>query len=78
LIVVVTVALFGGALYLRRVLPWPFKHEGKKYRRMRDGTFQDAQKNTVQDMALIAKLTPAYEAAKYGASELQAWDADNS
>lgn len=69
-IVIACVALLGGALYLRKTLPWPFTYEGQKYRRMSDGTFQDAGKVTVTDPDLIEKLKSAYEAAKYGAPDL--------
>lgn len=72
------IALLGGAFYLRRTMPWPFEFEGKKYRRMSDGTFQDATKMPVVDAALTPKLVVAYEAAKYGDRELQGWDSDNS
>ena len=70
LIVIGCVALLGGALYLRKTLPWPFTYEGQKYRRMPDGTFQDAGKVTVTDPALIEKLKPAFEEAKYGKPDL--------
>lgn len=78
LVILGTLALLGGGLYLRRTMPWPFEYEGRKYRRMPDGTFQDATKETVLDVALISKLTPAYEAAKYGSRDLHGWGSDNS
>jgi hypothetical protein len=77
-IAVAVVVLLGGAFYLRRKMPWPFEYEGRKYRRMPNGTFQDANKKTVTDAALVPQLTKAYEAAKYGTGELQAWESDNS
>lgn len=78
LVVIACVAMFAGALYLRRTLPWPFEHEGKKYRRMPDGTFQDADKRPVTDAALIALLVPAYEQNKYGTPGSYGWDTDNT
>lgn len=75
-IVVGLVALLGMGFYLRRTMPWPFVHEGKKYRRMPDGTFQDAAKAPVRDAALIPGLTKSYEAAKYGTRDLSDLDTD--
>lgn len=69
-VIVGCLALFGGAFYLRRTMPWPFSYEGKKYRRMPDGSFQDASKTEVQDPALLPHLQEAYEAAKYGRRDL--------
>ena len=70
-------ALLGGALYLRRTMPWPFKYEEKNYRRMPDGTFQDANKQVVVDAALVPRLRKAYETAKYGDKDIHDWpDAD--
>jgi hypothetical protein len=69
-VVIAGAALLGGALYLRKTLPWPFTFEGQKYRRMPDGTFQDASKVTITDPDLIEKLKPAYEEAKYGKPDL--------
>lgn len=68
------VLLLGGGLYLRRSLPWPFVFEGRKYRRMPDGSFQDASKVKVADPALIAVLQQEYEAAKYGRPDLANMD----
>lgn len=78
LIVVGGLALFSGAFYLRMILPWPFTYEDRKFRRMRDGSFQDANKTQVSDPALIPELQKAYEAAKYGKPDLQAWGTDNN
>lgn len=72
------VIIFAGALYLRRKMPWPFELEGQRYRRMPDGTFQDAKKMQVTDPAMLPKLEAAYKSAKYGSGELQAWDVDNA
>ena len=66
--------LLAGGFYLRRAMPWPFVYEGKKYRRMPDGSFQDANKAQVTDAALISKLQPEYEAAKYGRRDLSDWE----
>jgi hypothetical protein len=70
IIVIACLALLGGALYLRKTLPWPFTHDGQKYRRMPDATFQDANKVTITDPELIEKLKVAYEEAKYGKADL--------
>jgi len=78
LIVVGVAALLGGVLYLRRAMPWPFRYEGRKYRRMPDGVFQDAAKTPVTDVALIPKLVVAYEAAKYGSRDLLDTETDNN
>ena len=77
LVILGILALLGGGFYLRRTMPWPFTYEGRKYRRMPDGTFQDATKQPVLDVALISRLMPAYEAAKYGSRDLQGWGSDN-
>ncbi|QYO76067.1 hypothetical protein [Devosia salina] len=70
-------ALLGGAYYLRRTQPWPFEYEGRKYRRMPDGSFQDANKQIVVDVALVPHLRKAYESAKYGEKDMSDWpDAD--
>ena len=69
-IIAACLVLLGGGFYLRRKMPWPFEHEGKKYRRMPDGTFQDANKAEVKDRELLPKLTEAYEAAKYGKGDM--------
>ena len=69
--------LLAGGFYLRRTMPWPFVHEGTKYRRMPDGSFQDANKARITDAALIAKLQPEYEAAKYGRRDLSGWDSSD-
>jgi hypothetical protein len=68
------IALFGGCFYLRRTLPWPFSYDGKKFRRMPDGSFQDADKTTVHDAALIPRLQEAYERAKYPRGDMSDWD----
>lgn len=78
LVAIGCVAIFAAALYLRKTMPWPFEYEGQKYRRMPDGTFQDALKTPITDAALIAKLVPAYEEAKYGAPDGPDWNTDNS
>lgn len=65
--------LLGGGFYLRRTMPWPFVHEGRKYRRMPDGSFQDANKTLITDAVQISKLQPEYEAAKYGRRDLSDW-----
>lgn len=70
------VALIAAGLYLRKTLPWPFSYDGQKYRRMPDGTFQDASKNTITDPALIKRLQPAFEEAKYGTPSLEKLDLD--
>ncbi len=69
-ILIGVVALLGGAFYLRQTMPWPFKYEGSEYRRMPDGSFQDAGRAKVIDTALIPHLHRAYEAAKYGEKDL--------
>ena len=74
IVIIGVLALLGGGFYLRRTMPWPFTYEGKKYRRMPDGTFQDAEKQTVKDAALLPKLVAAYEAAKYGTGDLRDYD----
>jgi hypothetical protein len=65
--------LLGGAFYLRRTMPWPFKYEGRRYRRMPDGTFQDASRQVVVDEALIPHLRKGYETAKYGDRDVSDW-----
>jgi hypothetical protein len=76
-LVVGIAALLGGAYYLRRTMPWPFTYEGRKYRRMPNGSFQDANKQEVLDAALIPHLRKAYETAKYGEKDMSDWpDAD--
>ena len=77
-IIVGVAALLGGGVYLRRTMPWPFHYEGRKYRRMPDGVFQDAAKAPVTDAALIPKLVVAYEAAKYGSRDMSDIEIDNS
>ncbi|MDB5473938.1 MAG: hypothetical protein JWP99_1241 [Devosia sp.] len=69
--------LLAGCFYLRRTMPWPFVYEGKKYRRMPDGTFQDADKVRVTDGELISRLQPEFEAAKYGRRDLSAWESSD-
>jgi hypothetical protein len=78
LIVAGGIVLLGGGFYLRRTMPWPFRYEGRKYRRMPDGTFQDAAKAPVTDTALIPKLVEAYEVTKYGRRDMLDLDMDNS
>lgn len=69
-IIAAGLVLMGGGFYLRRTMPWPFVYDGQKYRRMRDGSFRDASKNKVTDLALITVLQTEYEAAKYGRRDL--------
>jgi hypothetical protein len=59
-------------------MPYPFQYEGRKYRRLSDGSFTDAAKVPVTDAALIPMLKAQYEKAKYGDNEkLSNWDISN-
>lgn len=67
------VVLIGGAVMIGRRMPYPFDHDGARYKRMPDGSFLDANKQPVSDLALRANLQASYERAKYGTDETKDW-----
>lgn len=53
--------------------PYPFEHEGQKYRRFRGNRFEDSAKQPVTDPVLISKLRASYDRAKYGDESSKDW-----
>jgi hypothetical protein len=77
LFLVLIALVIAGSVYARWKLPWPFRYNGQKYKRYRDGSFTDATGNKVTDAALIPILHAEYEKAKYKSGEANDWSIDS-
>lgn len=75
LIAPVIILLVVGLVVLLNRLPYRFEHQGKRYYRLRDGSFTDAAKVKVNDASLLPALAASYKKAREAQDARADWNA---